>query len=142
MNKDDKVRLREEYKLIAEFLGWHYIPYDAESDSKLWAGWHKAVKVNTEDPPKLGVVVGGKNPGFITRKTLDLNFRYDWRNLMEVVVFIESLKDRKHGGLKLLLTQIVVQYLPNLNLKKQVIIQPVVVKETRKKQYTKVYYYS
>ena len=77
MNKDDKARLREEYKLIAEFLGWHYIPYDAESDSKLWAGWHKAVKVNTEDTLELGVV-RGKNPGFITRKTLDLNFRYDW----------------------------------------------------------------
>ena len=102
MNKDDKVRLREEYKLIAEFLGWHYIPYDAESDSKLWAGWHKTVKVNTEDTLELGVV-RGKNPGFITRKTLDLNFRYDWRNLMEVVVFIESLEDRKHGGFKVII---------------------------------------
>lgn len=103
MNKDDKNKLREEYKLIAGFLGWHYIPYDAESDSKLWAGWHKAVKINTEDPPKFGVVVGGKNPGFITRKTLDLNFRYDWRNLMEVVLFIESLEDRKHGGFKVII---------------------------------------
>ena len=103
MNKDDKARLREEYKLIAEFLGWHYIPYNPESDSKLWAGWHKAVKVNTEDPPKLGVVVGGKNPGFITRKTLDLNFRYDWRSLMEVVLFIESLEDRKHGGFRVII---------------------------------------
>ena len=102
MNKDDKARLREEYKLIAEFLGWHYIPYDADSDSKLWAGWHKAVKVNTEDTLELGVV-RGKNPGFITRKTLDLNFRYDWRNLMEVVVFIESLEDRKHGGFKVII---------------------------------------
>ena len=102
MNKDDKVRLREEYKLIAEFLGWHYIPYDAESDSKLWAGWHKAVKVNTEDTLELGVV-RGKNPGFITRKTLDLNFRYDWGKLMEVVLFIESLEDRKHGGFKVII---------------------------------------
>ena len=102
MNKDDKARLREEYKLIAEFLGWHYIPYDAESDSKLWAGWHKAVKVNTEDTLELGVV-RGKNPGFITRKTLDLNFRYDWGKLMEVVLFIESLEDRKHGGFKVII---------------------------------------
>ena len=103
MNKDDKVRLREEYKLIAEFLGWHYIPYDAESDSKLWAGWHKAVKVNTEDPPKLGVVVGSKNPGFITRKTLDLNFRYNWEMLMQVVTFIEGIEDKKHGGFKFII---------------------------------------
>ena len=102
MNKDDKVRLREEYKLIAEFLGWHYIPYNPESDSKLWAGWHKAVKVNTEDTLELGVV-RGKNPGFITRKTLDLNFRYDWGKLMEVVLFIESLEDRKHGGFKVII---------------------------------------
>ena len=102
MNKDDKARLREEYKLIAEFLGWHYIPYDAESDSKLWAGWHKAVKVNTEDTLELGVV-RGKNPGFITRKTLDLNFRYDWGKLMEVVLFIESLEDRKHGGFRVII---------------------------------------
>ena len=102
MNKDDKARLREEYKLIAEFLGWHYIPYDAERDSKLWAGWHKAVKVNTEDTLELGVV-RGKNPGFITRKTLDLNFRYDWGKLMEVVLFIESLEDRKHGGFKVII---------------------------------------
>ena len=102
MNKDDKARLREEYKLIAEFLGWHYIPYDAESDLKLWAGWHKAVKVNTEDTLELGVV-RGKNPGFITRKTLDLNFRYDWGKLMEVVLFIESLEDRKHGGFKVII---------------------------------------
>lgn len=102
MNKDDKARLREEYKLIAEFLGWHYIPYNPESDSKLWAGWHKAVKVNTEDTLELGVV-RGKNPGFITRKTLDLNFRYDWGKLMEVVLFIESLEDRKHGGFKVII---------------------------------------
>ena len=102
MNKDDKARLREEYKLIAEFLGWHYIPYDAESDSKLWAGWHKAVKVNTEDTLELGIV-RGKNPGFITRKTLDLNFRYDWGKLMEVVLFIESLEDRKHGGFRVII---------------------------------------
>ena len=102
MNKDDKARLREEYKLIAEFLGWHYIPYNPESDSKLWAGWHKAVKVNTEDTLELGIV-RGKNPGFITRKTLDLNFRYDWGKLMEVVLFIESLEDRKHGGFKVII---------------------------------------
>lgn len=102
MNKDDKARLREEYKLIAEFLGWHYIPYDAESDSKLWAGWHKAVKVNTEDTLELGVV-RGKNPGFITRKTLDLNFRYDWGKLMEVVLFIESIEDKKHGGFRVII---------------------------------------
>ena len=102
MNKDDKARLREEYKLIAEFLGWHYIPYNPESDSKLWAGWHKAVKVNTEDTLELGVV-RGKNPGFITRKTLDLNFRYDWGKLMEVVLFIESLEDRKHGGFRVII---------------------------------------
>lgn len=102
MNKDDKARLREEYKLIAEFLGWHYIPYNPESDSKLWAGWHKAVKVNTEDTLELGIV-RGKNPGFITRKTLDLNFRYDWGKLMEVVLFIESLEDRKHGGFRVII---------------------------------------
>ena len=103
MDKEARNKLREEYKLIAEFLGWHYITYNPESDSKLWAGWHKAVKVNTEEPPKLGVVVGGKNPGFITRKTLDLNFRYDWRSLMEVVLFIESLEDRKHGGFRVII---------------------------------------
>ena len=102
MDKEARNRLREEYKLIAEFLGWHYIPYDVESDSKLWAGWHKAVKVNTEDTLELGVV-RGKNPGFITRKTLDLNFRYDWRSLMEVVLFIESLEDRKHGGFRVII---------------------------------------
>ena len=102
MDKEARNKLREEYKLIAEFLGWHYIPYDAESDSKLWAGWHKAVKVNTEDTLELGVV-RGKNPGFITRKTLDLNFRYDWRSLMEVVLFIESLEDRKHGGFRVII---------------------------------------
>ena len=103
MNRDDKAILREEYKLIAEFLGWHYFPYNLDGDSKLWAGWHKAVKVKTEDPPKLGVVVRGKNPGFITRKTLDLNFRYDWGKLMEVVEFIESLEDRKHGGFRVII---------------------------------------
>ena len=102
MDKEARNKLREEYKLIAEFLGWHYIPYDAESDSKLWAGWHKAVKVNTEDTLELGVV-RGKNPGFITRKTLDLNFRYDWRMLMEIVLFIESIEDKKHGGFKVII---------------------------------------
>ena len=102
MDKEARNKLREEYKLIAEFLGWHYIPYNPESDSKLWAGWHKAVKVNTEDTLELGVV-RGKNPGFITRKTLDLNFRYDWRSLMEVVLFIESLEDRKHGGFRVII---------------------------------------
>ena len=102
MDKEARNKLREEYKLIAEFLGWHYIPYNPESDSKLWAGWHKAVKVNTEDTLELGVV-RGKNPGFITRKTLDLNFRYDWGKLMEVVLFIESLGDRKHGGFRVII---------------------------------------
>ena len=102
MDKEARNKLREEYKLIADFLGWHYIPYDVDSDSKLWAGWHKAVKVNTEDTLELGVV-GGKNPGFITRKTLDLNFRYNWGKLMEVVLFIENLEDRKHGGFKVII---------------------------------------
>ena len=101
MNKEDRDKLREEYKLIADFLGWRYIPTNVDSDTKLWVGWYKPISMRDGEPPKL--FIGEKSPGFITRKTLELNFRYDWRNLMEVVLFIESIEDKKHGGFRVII---------------------------------------
>ena len=94
-------KLRSEYKMIADFLGWHYIPFNTNENLRHTAGWHKPISIDEDGAPVL--FVGSKNPGFITRKTLDLNFRYDWGKLMEVVLFIESLEDRKHGGFKVII---------------------------------------
>ena len=101
MDKETRNKLREEYKLIADFLGWRYIPVNFDSDTKLCTGWHKPILMRGGAPPTL--YVGEKNPGFVVRKTLDLNFRYDWRMLMEIVLFIESIEDKKHGGFRVII---------------------------------------
>ena len=43
------------------------------------------------------------SPCYVTRKILDLNFRYDWNKLMEVVNFIEEIKNAKYGGFKVII---------------------------------------
>lgn len=94
-------KLRSEYKMIADFLGWHYIPFNTNDNLRHTAGWHKPISIDEDKSPVL--FVGSKNPGFITRKTLDLNFRYNWGMLMQVVTFIEGIEDKKHGGFKVII---------------------------------------
>ena len=102
MNKEEERRkLREEYKIIADFIGWFYVPLNVENNLKYTAGWHKPISIREGEPPIL--CVREKNCGFITRKTLDLNFRYDWRMIMKVVSFIEEINDKKHGGFKVII---------------------------------------
>ena len=76
--------LKEQYKKIAEFMGYFYVP-SAEINPKLGPGWY-----------------WNRNPkdGFICRNTKKLNFKYDWQILMRVVLKIESLKSQRYGGFK------------------------------------------
>ena len=39
----------------------------------------------------------------VSHTDLDLNFRYDWNKLMEVVSFIEEIKNVKYGGFKVII---------------------------------------
>ena len=94
-------KLRREYKMIADFIGWHYVPFNANDNIRHTAGWYKPISIDENKAPVL--FVGSKNPGFITRKTLDLNFRYNWEMLMQVVTFIEGIEDKKHGGFKVII---------------------------------------
>lgn len=75
--------LKDQYKKIAEFMGYFYVSHNEGSD--LGPGWYYS-----------------KHPknGFICRNTKTLNFKYDWQMLMRVVLKIEALVSQRFGGFK------------------------------------------
>lgn len=93
-NNNPEVKImREDYKILAEFLEFKYNPYTQDGNPNpnagvKNAGWYR-------NPTK---TLNSKLSGYICRKTLDLNFKYNWDNLMEVVNKIESLESTYHGG--------------------------------------------
>ena len=89
------MELKDQYKLIAEFMEYVYIPYaDTSNDDP---GWYR--KMNFENPR-----YSRKLPGYISRNTLSLKFRYDWNSLMGVVLKIESLNHQKLGKFKVIIS--------------------------------------
>ena len=97
--------LRNEYKLIADFLGYQYVPRtDKEAvERKVLLGWYKPLQFPFIEGKHIIKFDSKASPCYVTRKTLDLNFRYDWNKLMEVVNFIEEIKNVKYGGFKVII---------------------------------------
>lgn len=81
-------------KLIAQFMGYEYIPYvKGQTQSPGW--WHK----------KSPNIIKGKMPSatklskdyFLCRRHHELRYCNEWNWLMSVVEKIESIKDKHHG---------------------------------------------
>lgn len=92
MTTNEKNIVRKEYKQIADFLGWVYFPFKDE-ERHLMHGWFTSPKA----------VRHVKTPWFVTRKTLDLNFRFDYNRLMIVVEKIESLNHQRYGRVRVII---------------------------------------
>lgn len=92
--------LREEYKTIAEFMGYMYCPFSSEKSiqNKYYPGWFKCSEQEVRDNlnGNYGVLTYS-NPNYICRNTLDLRFSTDIRRLMKVVDKIESIRSEKYG---------------------------------------------
>lgn len=100
MSSEQTNKLREEYKLIAEFLGFTYSD-STEKDKD--PGWYRSPENNGREQELL--YYSKTSPLFITRKTLQLNFRHSWDRLMLVVERIEALKHQRYGGFKVTIEQ-------------------------------------
>lgn len=101
-SENHKEKLREEYKLICKFMDYKYIPNNDRlvNENNYIPGWYKKVTLPEElEKGEVFFIVPKKGgPSYITRKTLDLNFRHDWNKLMEVVNKIEKLQHQRYGG--------------------------------------------
>jgi hypothetical protein len=75
-------------KLIAEFLGWQYIPFSADLKHK--AGWWSKVPKTEED--RFFSKING-NDGFICRNHKELRF---WNSLDALIPVIQKIE--KEGG--------------------------------------------
>lgn len=89
-----KEQLKLDYTTLANFLGFSYIPFEADKNI---AGWF-STKVDDSTHDKIIY------ERFITRNTLKLNFLFDWSMLMLVVEKIESLQSNYHGGFKVIIS--------------------------------------
>ena len=99
--------LKQEYKVIAEFLGYTYFPYSNEKgvQNKEYPGWFDTSQYDFKHPlTKQEVrIFGHKSKSYICRHTIGLNFKFDWNMIMKVVNHIEKLENTKHGGFKVLI---------------------------------------
>lgn len=100
MSNNDKEVLKEDYKKLADFLGYLYFPYSKDKgvQNKEYPGWFRASKLMDSEEDRR--IFTYKSPCFITRNTLSLNFKKDWNMLLKVVDKIESIEDQKYGGFK------------------------------------------
>lgn len=103
MKVENRTVIRNQYKNIAKFLGYEYIPLDTQKSEKQYPGWFKSIDVPMVSENANFKLYNHKSPCFVTRKTLDLNFKYDWNNLMKVVEKIEKLKSQQFGKFKVII---------------------------------------
>ena len=100
--KEKNKILREEYRKIAEFMGYVYIPSNdlRVTEKNYLSGWYRKIGLPSKFADKDNLIIIPKKggPSYITRKTLELNFRHDWNSLMRVVGRIEKLESQKFGG--------------------------------------------
>ena len=95
MNKNNKkVNVLTGNKLIAEFMGFEYIPYvKGQTQSPGW--WHKnssnIIKGKMSSATKLS------KDYFLRRRHCELRYYNEWNWIMPVVEKIESIKDKHHG---------------------------------------------
>ena len=78
--------LPEEYKKIADFMGYTYRNPD-KTNGVVIPGWYFSEDLNS----------------WICKGTRDLKFKYSWQELMRVVLKIESLKSQRFGGFKVII---------------------------------------
>lgn len=83
----------EEYKTIAKFLGWYYLPANSGNEGRY--GWYVSEDVAKN---KTSLKVKYLTEYYVCRKTKDLNFFYDYDRLMLVVEKIESINSQRYGG--------------------------------------------
>ena len=98
MENSDNNELRETYKLLAKFADFHYEELDVKNRGSNFPGWYHRFGSSE-------IMLGHKSPHFITRKTLDLRFKYSWDMLMKVVAKVESITDQYHGGFTVVISK-------------------------------------
>ena len=86
----DKNKLKQEYKLLADFLDYRYGELQDKTDI-LDPGWYRVQAVDKMFR-KMAVDY------YVCRNTLDLRFRYDFNMIMRVVSKIESLPSQRFDG--------------------------------------------
>lgn len=96
----DKNILREQYKLIADFMGYSYIPRN-EVGKGTRAGWYRSRQHLNEN----NELIFAKSDTHLVDKTLDLNFKHGWVELMRVVEKIENIESNKYGGFDVNITR-------------------------------------
>ena len=84
MTTEESKIQKENYRLLANFLGWHHLPI---TENQVNGGWYYNDKW----------LSNYKNSNYINRKTQDLNFSSDWNKLLKVVEKIESIRHQKYG---------------------------------------------
>lgn len=94
MTKVKNQILKEEYKLLADFAGYVYIPF--ENPKQDFLGWYwkdpkKVFKDYDTIPKHNKIVTSVINKIYLCRKTLDLMFRYDFNRIMRIVDVIEGM---------------------------------------------------
>jgi hypothetical protein len=83
-----KHEIVESNKLIAEFMGFRYIPF-SETDRSIIPGWHKSgTEGGVRDLPPFHRKT---TDGYLCRRHRDLRYYNSWDWLMPVVEKIESL---------------------------------------------------
>ena len=87
----DKNKLKQEYKLLADFTGYRYLEV-GEKSKILDPGWYRLQELEKIMHEKIAIDY------YVCRNTLDLRFRYDFNMIMRVVTKIESLTSQRFDG--------------------------------------------
>ena len=87
----DKNKLKQEYKLLADFLGYRFLELQ-EKTKILDPGWYRVQALEKIMHEKIALDY------YVCRNTLGLAFRYDFNILMRVVSKIEKLESQRFGG--------------------------------------------
>lgn len=92
----DKEKLKQEYELIAQFMGYKYVPFNQDNE-KISPGWYRV-----ENPEK---ILSEKvlSQYYLGRTWSSLDFRYDFNKLLWVVLEIEDLKSQRLGGFRVII---------------------------------------
>lgn len=88
---------RLQYKKIAEFMEYGYIPSNSEESKKHTPGWYMIKNLDNVHDKRIGQI-------YLGRKTDDLAFKYSWNMLMNVIIKIERSESQKFGKFKVSIT--------------------------------------
>lgn len=78
-------KLKQEYKMIANFLGYVNIPF--KNHKQIYKGWFWKNPLESNNSEN-------KNNYYVCKRTLDLMFKYDYNKLFRIIDKIEDLGGR------------------------------------------------